>query len=117
MLLRTLDGVTSEEDEASAAYAVLFLDLDRFKMVNDSLGHHAGDALLKSLALRLTECVREHDIVARLGGDEFAILLNDIHAMHEAREVAERIMAALSEPFIIEGAGNLFVCQCRHRSR
>ncbi len=103
MLLRTLDGVTSDEHSDDPAYAVLFLDLDRFKMVNDSLGHHAGDALLKSLALRLTDCVRENDIVARLGGDEFAILLNEIHGLEDAREVADRIMTSLAEPFIIEG--------------
>ncbi|NNE36352.1 MAG: EAL domain-containing protein, partial [Rhodothermales bacterium] len=103
MLLRTLDGLTSNIENIEPTYALLFLDLDRFKMVNDSLGHHAGDAMLKTLAVRLKDCIRGHDIVARLGGDEFAILLTEVEGTEGATEVADRIMASMEEPFIIEG--------------
>ena len=103
MLLRTLDGLTSAAQKEDPTYALLFLDLDRFKMVNDSLGHHAGDAMLKTLAVRLKECVRDNDIVARLGGDEFAILLTNVNGLESAKEVAERIMESMEEPFIVEG--------------
>lgn len=101
MLLRTLDGLTSREGDGRP-FALLFMDLDRFKMVNDSMGHHAGDALLKKLADRLQECVRDEDMVARLGGDEFAILLHDVEKLEGACEVADRIMDKLEDPFIIE---------------
>jgi diguanylate cyclase (GGDEF)-like protein len=79
-------------------YAVLFLDLDRFKIVNDGLGHHVGDELLKVVARRLLLCVRQEDTVARLGGDEFGILLADARDMADATRVAERINAALLQP-------------------
>lgn len=101
MLLRTLDGLTSR-DADGRPFALLFMDLDRFKMVNDSMGHHAGDALLKKLADRLQDCVRDEDMVARLGGDEFAILLHDIEKLGGACEVADRIMEKMKDPFIIE---------------
>jgi diguanylate cyclase (GGDEF)-like protein/PAS domain S-box-containing protein len=84
-------------------FGVLFLDLDRFKLVNDSLGHLAGDALLVSLAERLRGCVRNDDTVARLGGDEFAILLDDMSDPEEATRVAERIQEALRQPFSVDG--------------
>jgi diguanylate cyclase (GGDEF)-like protein/PAS domain S-box-containing protein len=85
--------------------AVLFLDLDDFKAVNDSLGHGAGDALLVSVAERLQGCVRAADTVARLGGDEFAILIEDAapEAEHELMEVANRALASLRQPFVVEG--------------
>ena len=79
--------------------AVLFLDLDNFKVVNDSLGHDTGDQLLIAVAERLRDCLREEDTAARLGGDEFAILLEDLATPDAASEVAERIMAALRAPF------------------
>ncbi|HEY6552138.1 MAG TPA: EAL domain-containing protein, partial [Vicinamibacteria bacterium] len=84
-------------------FAVLFLDLDRFKLVNDSLGHLAGDQLLVELAQRLMPCVRSEDTVARLGGDEFAILLEDILDARDATRVAERIQQELRQPFSLEG--------------
>ncbi|HEX8686580.1 MAG TPA: diguanylate cyclase, partial [Pyrinomonadaceae bacterium] len=84
-------------------FAVLFLDLDRFKVVNDSLGHVAGDHLLVQLARRLEECIRGADTVARLGGDEFAILLSDIEDYSDAARVAERIHAELARPFHLGG--------------
>ena len=75
--------------------AVLFLDLDNFKVVNDSLGHQAGDALLVEVGRRLQTCVRASDTVARLGGDEFTLLLEGVDGEAEARIVAERIEVAL----------------------
>ncbi len=83
--------------------AVLFLDLDRFKYVNDSLGHQAGDLLLQSVAQRFLTCVRSGDTVARMGGDEFAILLPGLTHNGQAAEVAERILHALHPPFTIRG--------------
>lgn len=82
--------------------AVLLLDLDRFKLVNDGLGHAAGDRLLVAVAQRLATCVRDADTLARLGGDEFAVLLEDA-SPDLAREVAERILTALADPVLVEG--------------
>jgi diguanylate cyclase (GGDEF)-like protein len=83
-------------------YAVLFLDLDRFKVVNDSLGHNIGDQLLIESARRLTACLRGEDTVARLGGDEFVILLEDIQDSTDAIRVAERIQHDLVAPYDLE---------------
>ena len=82
---------------------MLFLDLDRFKVVNDSLGHHAGDQLLQSVALRLDAALRPGDTVARMGGDEFTVLLEDVTDPREATVVAERVLATLADPFPIAG--------------
>jgi len=84
-------------------FAVLFVDLDRFKLVNDSLGHAVGDELLAAISVRLKSCVRPGDVVARLGGDEFTILLEDIRGVHDATRVAERIQTELKEPFVFDG--------------
>src|SRR6059058_3360880 len=84
-------------------FAVLFLDLDRFKNVNDSLGHTIGDQLLIAIARRLESCIREVDMVARLGGDEFAILLDGIANAAEATNMARRIQDKLSSPFNLSG--------------
>lgn len=83
-------------------FAVLFLDLDRFKVVNDSLGHHAGDKLLKKIATALIDVVRDTDTVARLGGDEFVILVEDLESDDVAYDIANRITELLSAPFNIE---------------
>jgi len=85
-------------------FAVLFLDLDRFKDVNDNLGHFAGDELLRAVARRLEACIRPEDTVARLSGDEFAILLESITETSDAGRVAERIEEALSFPINLGGA-------------
>lgn len=87
----------------SYQFAVIFVDLDRFKVVNDSLGHDMGDKLLIELSRRLEGCLRTVDTVARLGGDEFAILLDGITSVDDATEIAERIQNSLSKPFDLEG--------------
>ena len=84
-------------------FAVLFLDLDRFKVVNDSLGHLKGDQLLMAIAQRLRFCVRPDDTVARLGGDEFTILLEDLSHPADATRVANRILEALKDPVDLDG--------------
>ena len=87
----------------SKLLAVLFLDLDRFKWVNDNWGHEVGDLLLKDVAQRLLVCVREMDTVARIGGDEFSIILPSINKQEEAAEISKRIVHALGSPFAIQG--------------
>jgi len=84
-------------------FAVLFLDLDRFKVINDSLGHIVGDQLLVGIARRLEACLRPGDTVARLGGDEFTILLEDVTDIGEAIRVAERVEKEISSPFNLRG--------------
>jgi diguanylate cyclase (GGDEF)-like protein/PAS domain S-box-containing protein len=79
-------------------FAVIFIDLDRFKIVNDSLGHTIADSLLVHVARTLERCVRPEDVVARLGGDEFTILLTDIHGVDDATRVAARVHAELAQP-------------------
>lgn len=91
-----------------APVAVLFLDLDNFKTINDSLGHEAGDELLVTVGRRLSSCLRPGDTAARLGGDEFAVLLNDTANVGNAARVAERIMDALREPMVQNG-GHLYI--------
>lgn len=81
--------------------AVMFLDLDHFKIINDSYGHASGDLLLRSIALRLKQCVRDGDYVARLGGDEFCIVLNDLESPSTASQIAERILEDLAKPHSI----------------
>ncbi|PKO59759.1 MAG: hypothetical protein CVU25_01415 [Betaproteobacteria bacterium HGW-Betaproteobacteria-19] len=87
----------------SEQLAVLVLDLDRFKYVNDSLGHHAGDQLLQAVSKRFMCCVRAEDTVARTGGDEFVILLSSLSERDQVLTLAERVLAALREPFHIRG--------------
>ena len=83
--------------------ALLYLDLDRFKPINDTLGHDAGDDLLKAVAERVCGAVRDSDTVARLGGDEFAVILPEIRERNDAALVAEKIVAAFSAPFHLDG--------------
>ena len=87
----------------SRSLALLFIDLDRFKNINDTMGHTAGDELLKQVAQRLRHCIRESDTIARLGGDEFAIILPSIPGIRSATTLAEHILLAFSEPFKVAG--------------
>jgi diguanylate cyclase (GGDEF)-like protein len=87
-----------------ASFAVLFLDLDRFKAVNDTLGHAAGDELLRAVAARLLDAVREDDVVARLGGDEFVVLQLGLQSPDDAATLAQRIIASLAMPYRIGDA-------------
>jgi diguanylate cyclase (GGDEF)-like protein len=89
--------------DPAQGFAVLFLDLDRFKVVNDSVGHLVGDELLKEAARRIQRCIRDPDMVARLGGDEFAIVVDHLHGSDDAVIVAERVIRSLSEPMRIAG--------------
>ncbi|AOW79107.1 diguanylate cyclase [Colwellia sp. PAMC 20917] len=95
-------AIACHKRKADLKFAVLFLDLDRFKVVNDSLGHHAGDLLLQEIAKELKVLVRDKDTVARLGGDEFVILIEDLESNHEAYDIAQRITEFLATPFTIE---------------
>ncbi len=92
-----------KQHAAGSRFAALYLDLDRFKVVNDSLGHPVGDQLLTAVSRRLESCLRQGDALARLGGDEFAILLNELDDPTHANAVAFRIQNALSAPFSIAG--------------
>ena len=92
-----------KQRRSTQLFAALYLDLDRFKVVNDSLGHLVGDELLIAVSRRLESCLRPGDALARLGGDEFAILLNELGDVNQANAVAFRIQAALSAPFAIGG--------------
>jgi diguanylate cyclase (GGDEF)-like protein/PAS domain S-box-containing protein len=100
---RLTQAVKRAKRRKDSRFAVLFLDLDRFKDVNDSLGHAIGDELLKAIARRVEASVRPGDTVARLGGDEFTILLDDLKQPEDAVEVAERIQAELKQPFLLSG--------------
>ena len=96
-------AVASAHKDTQQRYAVMFLDLDRFKIVNDSLGHVAGNELLREVAQRLAGCVRPNDLVARLGGDEFAILLENLQDAADGMRLAERVLLALSQPVSLNG--------------
>ncbi|MCY7294939.1 sensor domain-containing diguanylate cyclase [Alteromonas sp. a30] len=84
-------------------FAILFIDLDRFKLINDTLGHQAGDQFLIEVSQRISRCIRGHDLLARLGGDEFVILLDSFERDEDAEEVAVRILDTMSNAFSLEG--------------
>jgi diguanylate cyclase (GGDEF)-like protein len=98
-----LDRLQEEVDRSAGRTVVLFVDLDRFKQVNDTFGHAAGDVLLISVAERLQGVIRDRDVPARFGGDEFAVMLRDVPSVRHAVEAANRIVAALSAPYPVPG--------------
>jgi diguanylate cyclase (GGDEF)-like protein len=100
LLLERLEHELVRSDRGGDEVTVLFLDLDRFKIVNDSLGHTVGDQLLKAVAERLRDCIREDDVCTRIGGDEFAILLS---GAADPAAVADRIIDVLQRGFEIDG--------------
>ncbi|PTB90077.1 hypothetical protein C9928_01455 [Pseudidiomarina aestuarii] len=102
-------------------FAVLFVDLDRFKDINDTLGHSAGDEFLLEASRRIGECVRDNDTVARLGGDEFVILLDMINHVEDAKEVAGRIIEKMQRPFVFGesehySGASVGIAECRARN-
>ena len=96
-------AIASKQRYSDNLFAVLFIDLDRFKVINDTLGHHAGDEFLIEVARRIALCIRGHDLLARLGGDEFVVLLDNFDEVSDVEEVASRIINSISEPFLLEG--------------
>lgn len=99
----TLKFMIANSDRSKLSVGMLALDLDDFKHVNDSLGHHAGDQLLVDLVGRVKECLRVNDGFARLGGDEFAITLANVHSVEEVNMIANRILSSFQKPFLIDG--------------
>ncbi|OHD85714.1 sensor domain-containing diguanylate cyclase [Sulfuricurvum sp. RIFCSPLOWO2_12_FULL_43_24] len=104
MLMELLEQVINKAKLKDTIVAVMFLDLDGFKCVNDTYGHEVGDILLKNVALRLTNCIRQSDTVARLGGDEFVILLCGAQDIKNIEKIAANIIQALSKEFSIGGS-------------
>ena len=100
---RTAEGLFAPGPAAERPVAVLFIDLDRFKPVNDRLGHAAGDELLAMVGERLRNGVRPDDLIARLGGDEFAVLLDDVPSHEAVQAVADRLHNSLNQPFTVNG--------------
>ncbi|NDW23260.1 EAL domain-containing protein [Alteromonas hispanica] len=96
-------AVASKQRYSENMFAVLFIDLDRFKVINDTLGHHAGDEFLIEVSKRIALCIRGHDLLARLGGDEFVVLLDNFEDSSDVEEVARRIISSISEPFLLDG--------------
>lgn len=103
MLLDRLQLMLNVAKRHSTQVGVLFIDLDNFKTINDSLGHYAGDQLLKRLAQRLQACVRNVDLVGRLGGDEFLVIVGGLERAEDVAPIAEKIAECISEPFVLEG--------------
>lgn len=102
LLHQRLNLALSSKASPDRQVGVCLLDLDGFKAVNDRLGHHYGDTLLKQVARRLTDAMRSHDLVARLGGDEFVILLTEVRDSTEAQNIVERALAILARPYLID---------------
>jgi diguanylate cyclase (GGDEF)-like protein len=99
---RLAQAVRRLQRDLDYQFAVLFLDLDRFKVINDSLGHRAGDLLLVQVAQRLSACVRPGDTVARLGGDEFTMLIDAVHGLEDVVQIAERILTDMATAFQVD---------------
>ncbi len=100
-LIERLEKVASDRRQRISKIAVLFIDLDRFKLVNDTMGHATGDRVLIETAHRIECCIREQDIAARFGGDEFIVVLVDIESEDKALQIAERIVESIEQPFVL----------------
>ncbi len=98
----TLEHIVSESKTNTTKSALLYLDLDFFKIINDTYGHEVGDGVLVTVGRRLMNCVRGTDFVARLAGDEFAIIMQDIGSSSNAKQFAEKVQAVLQEPIIVD---------------
>lgn len=106
LLLERLNLTLSQAKRYNRQFAILFLDLDGFKQINDTQGHAAGDELLVNIASRLLKCMREGDTVSRLGGDEFIVLLGEIKLLEDVSAIAEKIIHAVKQPIVIGGRNN-----------
>jgi diguanylate cyclase (GGDEF)-like protein/PAS domain S-box-containing protein len=102
LLVDRLGQTLARAQRATSTFAVLFMDIDRFKEVNDSRGHDVGDLLLRAFGQRLAKSVRKSDTVARIGGDEFVLILENVHRTVEADEIASKLQRSLARPFTLE---------------
>jgi diguanylate cyclase (GGDEF)-like protein/PAS domain S-box-containing protein len=109
LLMKLLDQALVRARRTKKPLAILFIDLDRFKLVNDTLGHPIGDLVLKTIAPRLAGCVRGSDVVARMGGDEFMVILEDLSSASDAGRVAQKILDAVVLPCCVEGGHEIFL--------
>ncbi|MDP2805172.1 MAG: EAL domain-containing protein [Gallionellaceae bacterium] len=110
LLVDRLEQYIGLADRYHSKVAIAFIDLDQFKLINDSMGHHAGDELLKTMAGRLSQCVRDSDTVVRLGGDEFVLLLTGLHEIEDVAESMQRVLTSVAEPCILES--RTFIISC-----
>src|SRR5690606_26201725 len=109
LLQDRLRGIMARVRREHARFAVLYLDLDKFKSVNDRFGHAIGDLMLQEVARRLRDCIRESDTIARMGGDEFVVLLDNLLLPVHAQAVARKIQAAFDAPFRLGNEHNSIV--------
>ncbi|GBG15494.1 uncharacterized protein NMK_3102 [Novimethylophilus kurashikiensis] len=103
LFLELLSNAVADLRREGGSVALMFIDIDRFKLINDSLGHGVGDLLLQEVAIRLKACLRENDVVARLSGDEFTVILKGVHDSAHTIPVAQEIISEMAKPFIING--------------
>jgi diguanylate cyclase (GGDEF)-like protein len=120
LFMRELDQILAHTESSDHRWAILFIDLDRFKVINDSLGHAMGDLVLIETARRLGACLRSGDTLARLGGDEFIILLGAIEDVDDACQIAQRLLRAFDAPFTIAGhevsaSASIGIATCANR--
>jgi diguanylate cyclase (GGDEF)-like protein len=100
---KRLDSLIAEAREAATVFGFIYIDLDKFKQINDLCGHHTGDRYLQEVAMRMKRQLRSHDLLARIGGDEFAALIPMVRGRAEVEEIAQRLERCLDDPFIIDG--------------